>query len=144
MAEETWQTQERPILEAVRAGEIDGTLLDSRTAGAAVGLDETASGWAAQELVNAGYITGVDAGSLAEPFTAYLNLRLTEKGRRAVGQWPPGAAEAFFAELERLIAHEKDPEHRRRLERWLELGREVGADIVGSAIVVGAQVAMGL
>jgi hypothetical protein len=44
MAEETWQTQERPILDAVRAGEMDETLLDSRTAGAAARLDETASG----------------------------------------------------------------------------------------------------
>jgi hypothetical protein len=144
VAEDTWQAQERPILEAVRAGEIDGTLLDSGTAGATVGLDETASGWAVQELVNAGYLTGVDDGSLAEPFTAYLNLRLTEKGRRAVGQWPPGAAEAFFAELERLIAHENNPDRRRSLERWIEAGREAGAEIVGSAIVVGAQVALGL
>jgi hypothetical protein len=97
-----------------------------------------------QELVNAGYLTGVDDGSLAEQFTTYLNLRLTEKGRRAPGQWPPGAAEALFAELERLIAHERNPDQLRRLERWLEAGREGGAEIVGSAIVVGAQVAMGL
>ena len=54
MAEDTWEHQERPILEAVRAGELSGEFLDSHSAGAAAGLDEEAAGWAVQALVEAG------------------------------------------------------------------------------------------
>lgn len=61
MAEDTWETQEQPILEAVRTGEVAGDLLDSFGAGIAAGLDRTAGGWAVQALVEGGFLTGSDA-----------------------------------------------------------------------------------
>jgi glycine cleavage system aminomethyltransferase T len=144
MAEDTWQTEERPILEAGRDGEIAGQMLDSSTASAAAaGLDDEGGGWCVQELVREGYLRGV-VGAGGTTYDTFIDLRLTEKGRRAVGQWPAGTVDAFFAELERLVAHEKNPDQRRRLERWLEAGREAAPEIVGAAIVVGAEVAMGL
>jgi hypothetical protein len=54
VAEDTWQTEERPILEVVRAGEVSGEHMDSFSAGAAVGLDEADAGWTVQALLEAG------------------------------------------------------------------------------------------
>jgi hypothetical protein len=55
VAEDTWESQEQPILEAVGAEEVAGERLDSMSARAAAGLEETAAGWAVQALVEAGF-----------------------------------------------------------------------------------------
>jgi hypothetical protein len=119
-------------------------MLDWRTAGAAAGLDETASGWAVQDLVDEGFLRGVKDGSAAYRFMGYFDLRLTERGRRAVGQWPPGAIDALLAELDRHIARERDPEKKGRLQRWRDAAAEVAPEVVGSAIGAFTSTAMGL
>jgi hypothetical protein len=40
------------------------------------------------------------------------------------------------SELDRRIAHERDPDQQSRLQRARDAAADVGADLVGSAIVV--------
>jgi hypothetical protein len=71
-------------------------------------------------------------------------VRPAEKGRRAVGQWPPRAVEAFLAELDRQIVREHDPDKKSKLQRWRDAAAEAGPEVVGSAIGALASAAIGL
>jgi hypothetical protein len=142
MAEDTWETQEQPILEAVRAGEVSGDLLDSTSAGAAVGLDPIASGWAVQALVEGGYLTGAEAPVGSETFMGYMGLRLTAEGRRQVGQWPSDPAQAFLAALDRRIAAEPDDEKRSHLQRARTFLGSLATDVLAEIAVAAGRAAM--
>lgn len=77
-------------------------------------------------LVQAGYLRGVESRSPAELFPQYLALAILERGRRAVGQWPPDAGDAFLIGPNRLIATESDPEERGTLVRFRDTAGEIG------------------
>jgi hypothetical protein len=142
MAEDTWETQEQPILEAVRAGEQSGELLDSADAGYAAGLDETASGWAVQALAEGGFLTGTKSSSGAVPYVGFINLRLTPVGRRQVGQWPADPAQAFLAALDRRIAAETDDEKRSHLQRARTFLGSLATDVLAEIAVAAGRAAM--
>jgi hypothetical protein len=78
-----------------------------------------------QALLEAGFLTGTNASGGTE-YDYFIRLRLTEKGRRAVGQWPPGAVEAFLAELDRHIVREHDPDKKSKLQRWRDAAADAG------------------
>jgi hypothetical protein len=139
VAEDTWESQDQPILEAVRAAEIAGERLDSLTAGAAGGLEGDAAGWAVQDLVEGDYLTGTDAHSGADAFDFYIGLRLTERGRRAVGQWPGDPVTFFMAELDRRIAEMPEGDERTRAQRARSHLGDIAKGVLSSALVAVAQ-----
>jgi hypothetical protein len=142
MADDTWKTQERPILEAVRAGELSRNFLDSESASEAVGLDVNEGAWVVQSLIEDGFLKGGDGSDASMAYDFYMRLRLTEKGRRAIGQWPATAADAFLAELDRRIELEEDPAARSRLERWREAASDVTKQVIAGVIVAAGQAGM--
>jgi hypothetical protein len=65
-----------------------------------------------------------------------MGLRLTERGRRTIGQWPPGPAEALIEALNRKIATTTDPDARSALEQFrdsvVSFIRDVGPQTAGT------------
>lgn len=79
------------------------------------------------------YITASDASDVTE--WDVMGIRLTERGRRAVGQWPGG--DAYDSLLEVLDSHieaETEPDQRAALEKFrdgaLQVTREVGVSLL--------------
>ena len=120
-AEETWETVELPILEAIRQAEINGEdQFNNDDLAAAIGLDRPLIDRTLLSLKEASppYITGVDAES--EELCYLLGIRLLERGRRAVRQWPSeNAADQFLELVERRANETQDPEERSRLRQLL-------------------------
>ena len=87
MARSTWHARDLPILEAVAAAEEADAAIDSDGLATATGLAETAVARGLAALMDGDYISGDDVSSQTTPF-ALLDVRLRERGRRAVGQWP--------------------------------------------------------
>ena len=87
MARSTWHARDLPILEAVAAAEEADAAIDSDGLATATGLSETAVARGLAALLDGDYISGDDESSQTTPF-ALLDVRLRERGRRAVGQWP--------------------------------------------------------
>jgi hypothetical protein len=139
VAEDTWVAQDRPILEAVRAAEMASERLNSLTAGAAGGLEGDGAGWAVQDLVEGGFLIGARADSGAEAFDSYIGLRLTERGRRAVGQWPGDPVTFFMAQLDRRIAEMLEGDERTRTQRARSHLGDIAKGVLASALVAVAQ-----
>lgn len=71
------------------------------------------------------YITGSNAA--AEELCYLIGVRLTERGRRAVGVWPaedPG--DALLELLAARVAAASSPEERSRLERLFDAAKGLG------------------
>ena len=65
----------------------------------------------------------------------YIELRLLERGKRAVGEWPNEDPYAdLVALLEHRIAEEENPERRSRLQRFLDGLVDAGKDIATAVL----------
>lgn len=130
MAEMTWSREEQ-IMEAIRAFEKDRP--DERTRDKLVvdtGLPKEEVNDGLRSLLEAGYVDGRDTGSMDELYD-WWDLRLRERGRRAVKQWPsedPG--EALVQLLEEHISRASDSAERSRLSQVLDNVREVGTGVL--------------
>ncbi len=85
-------------------------------------------------LIEGGYVIGRDGGTMAERFD-WWDLRLTEKGRRAIQQWPsddPGAA--LVQLLEERLEQSEDPSETTKLQRVLDTIRDVGTGVLSSVL----------
>ena len=101
---------------------------------AATGLDRADVNDAIIGLIGGGYVTGNDAGTMAERWD-WIDLRLTGDGRRAVGQWPstdPG--ETLVRLLEERIATTADPDERSRLTKVLDALTDVGTGVISGVL----------
>ena len=131
----TWNEREVPILEAVYAIEEQGNGAQSRGLAEITGLELGVAMRAVAALVESQHLAGSDVPSMADRFPDYINLRLLERGRRAIGQWPPGPGDAFLVALNRLIAAETDPDERSRLTRLRDAAVDVGKQVLAGAVV---------
>jgi hypothetical protein len=129
----TWESRELPILECIAWAEAQGRTIDLSTVIAEAGIDRKSAETGAEALYDAGYLTGIKASS----FDGYdlINIRLQERGRRAVGQWPSeDPFGSLIGYLESRIEVEEDPEAKTKLQRLLgavlETGREVGTSVL--------------
>ena len=138
MADPTWSTIELPILEALRAAEIDG-VDPGATVRAAVPDDVSNYREVVADLIGAGYVDGQVKRGGDNQIHALLIRRLKERGRRAIGQWPDDPTDAFIIAIERRIEQTDDEEERTRLRNFLKAAGDVGKGALGSAIVAGAQ-----
>ncbi len=88
MVTRTWEERELRLLEVIAQGE-DGpsfALPSSDDATERTGLDPQTAQTALRALYRADYITGSKVNTHSG--WGLLSIRLTERGRRAVGQWP--------------------------------------------------------
>jgi hypothetical protein len=138
MAESTWLVRELPILEAVAAAtEASEDDVANATVVERSGLSEQDVRRGLRALYQSGHLDALDASTMGEP-DEYLGLELTEKGRRAVGQWPSadGALDALMSVLhEREQAATSEDER----SRWAQLaaavasfGRDAGVNLAAA------------
>ena len=88
-------------------------------------------------LVDAGMIKGLNIHTQCG--FDMLQIGIREKGRRAIGQWPPGDTfDALLALVEARLATTDDPSARSRLERLrdglLAVGREVAGELIADVV----------
>lgn len=143
MAESTWENREVRLLEEVRA--IEAEQEEPGAARRAVPrlkmladrldmpMETVSAGMRALATADPPYITGADASTWGG--FDILDFRLTERGRRAVGQWPSDHAyDAMLQTLTRQIQDEPQPDKRQALEKIrdgvLVVGREVGTGVL--------------
>lgn len=144
MALSTWETREQRALEAIfEAEEADQDAFSTVDLAESLGIDISKARRSARALYEAGYIYGSDASTTAG--FDLLGMRLLERGRRAVGQWPSeDVYDALVRLLQAQIAEEEDPERRTRLQRLLTSVTEVGKDVAGGVLVSLARQVLGL
>lgn len=135
MAERTWETRELPILEEIGRHDLKPAGAEGSDILIASGLSDGEAFAALRGLDQAGYLTAQKFNGWTA--SAYRLLRLTERGRRAIGQWPgEDPYEDLVSVLRELVAHEADPERKSRLERVLsamvELGKSAGSDVIAA------------
>jgi DNA-binding MarR family transcriptional regulator len=135
MADLDWNERAVPVLEAVYRAEENGDRPDPDEIAAEIGLEPDVTSRTVAALVEADYLRGIEATSLADKFDRYMALVLLERGRRAIGQWPPGPGDAFLVSLDRLIAAETDPDERSRLAKLRSAAADVGKQVLAGAIV---------
>lgn len=140
MAEETWDTRELQILEAVYRARDEGAA-DLNAAGRAAvpDLDDRRYVQAIADLQRAGFVTG---GLLmnGEGLDGAYVIDITPEGLRKVGAWPSDSlADAFIKVLGDRVASEEDPECRKLLAKLLEHSIDVGKGVLTSVL---AQAAM--
>jgi hypothetical protein len=144
---ETWTTIALPLLEEVAAGETT----DPQGASAAV-LSKAGHDPATQQqlaaLIEDGYLTGATPhwglGSSRPVIVADI-LRLTPKGRRALGQWPGEiSGETLIRILQTAMQELPEGEEKGRLRRFLEAAEGVGVDLLSSIVAKLAKTATGL
>ena len=134
MAEDTWNREQR-LMETIRAFETDRP--DERTRDklvAATGLPKDEVDDGVRALLEASYIDGRETGSMDELFD-WWDLRLRERGRRAVKQWPsddPG--ETLVQLLEERLSQASDPAERSRLSQVLDAVRDVGTGVLSGVL----------
>jgi hypothetical protein len=135
MVERSWESLEYPILRAV--GELEDTVphLRLEMVADATGLPLEDVRIGVRRLLRTDMLDGRDAGA-EEPYSA-IGLRLEERGRRVVGQWPADAGPDLLLEaLEERIQTEQDEENRSLLERFRNTVRTLPKDVM-TAVLVG-------
>lgn len=135
MTRRTWEERELILLEAIAKAENEGGEdPDSYRLPGVTGLDPREVEIGLRALYDADYITGSDASDWDQTF-GLLAIRLLERGRRAVGQWPgDDPYEAFLAVLEQQISGAASGEERSRLERMRDVALSVGRDVLTSVL----------
>lgn len=148
MADRTWEKYEAPILEAVRAGEIAGRALNSDRLIEATGFQVEVLDQHLKALFDAGFVTGGDVRfrtDTGELRWQLLSVELTERSRRAIGQWPAEDAAVDLLRLVELrLANEDRIEERGKLERFRDAVTSLGGQVTRELVVAAAKAATGL
>lgn len=137
------EDRELRLLEAIARAEEDHAgeplhSLDSRL-GDATGLPDDEVQLGLRALDEAAYIFGNNPGINQRIFDL-IDIRLLEKGRRTVGQWPPeDQYDAFVAVLDQQIASAPTEEERSRLERMRDVALGMGRDVLTSVLAAWAK-----
>ena len=136
MAEPTWAIRERPILEAIAAGEHEGPVPEVDDLVELTGLERTSVALALRGLVDAHYVTAVDFAGTLDPDADFADIRLLERGRRAVGQWPSeDAGDALLALLRDRAEEAPTEEERGRLKRFADAASALGTKALNDLAV---------
>jgi hypothetical protein len=141
MAERTWETRERPLLEAVLSFERDGVdkrLYRPERIAVAAGLDIRDATLGLVALIEAGYLRGTIAG-INRPVPNVRITEITERARRETGQWPSESAYNDLVELldQRIEATTDEPRKsklRAVRDAVVGLGREITTDVLAKVI----------
>jgi hypothetical protein len=134
MVTRTWEDREQRLLEAIGAAEEEGREARADKLNSPTGLTQDQVERGLQALHDAGYIEGIDVTAQGDIFDL-LNIRLLERGRRAVGQWPAEDQYAALLEvLEAQIAASQDPEQRTKLERLREAAIGLGQGMLATIL----------
>lgn len=144
MAESTWE-RDVQVMEAVRQLEREQPPGGTRDQVAELtGLDRADANDALLGLIEGDHVSGLDTGTLGEQFD-WMSLRLTNRGRRVVGQWPSDdPADALVRLLEERLAQTENPEEASKLRRVLETVSEVGAGVLRDTLTALIRGAAGL
>ncbi len=134
MTDATWDRRELPLLRAIANHDEDKSPPTSDALAAELPeLSPRAIEVALDALVDDGHLTATPLNH--EGRVAFINIRLTGHGRRAVGQWPSGEAyDAFIARLDSRLDATSDADERSRLERLRNAVLDVGRDVLGIVI----------
>jgi hypothetical protein len=140
MTPNLWDDRDFPILQAVQRLTIDARTTELDPIVAEVGaLPREVVSDALIRLQEAGYIVGYYPPSADADPSDWWDVRLAERGRRAVGQWPPSDEFAAIVEaLDRFVDRQDNPQDRSRAERIRAAVLDGGKDL---AINLGATVA---
>lgn len=136
MADPTWEQEERAVLEAVVAADLEGAPIAADTVLAEqLGWDVDRVRRVLAGLVDANYVEADAISMWQEPFVVWRDLKPKELARREVGQWP--SADPFdrlVAALETAIENEPDPDRRDRLTQVRDSIGSAGRDLVIGAL----------
>jgi hypothetical protein len=117
---ETWTTRELPVLRALveKFDDVETNIVRIETLPAATKLDDIDVKRALRSLITADppYVIGNGIDQLSYPI---IITNVTERARRAVGQWPASdlAADAIVAALTEAAEQEPDEEKRSGLRK---------------------------
>ncbi len=143
MVERSWETLERPILEAVAELEDEKRHVSLHDVAERTGRPTEHVAIGVRRLFDTNLLDGKELPG-AKPYEA-RGLRLLPQGRQVVGQWPSSdPAEAFLELLAQRIATEEDPEERGRLERLRDSTGEVGKGVLTGIVTALVQQVTGL
>lgn len=132
----TWDDREMPILQTVLAAEDAGEEVNLHDLAVRTGLEQKSAQSGLRALYEANYVTGLDVGSMGMGFQL-MDIRLLERGRRAVGQWPSdNPFESLVELLDTKIAGEEDSDAKSKLARLRDALLGLGKD-VGTALLIG-------
>lgn len=143
-----WERLDVPLLEKVAELEGDvGVAVENHVVLATAMGDEWSEAMVlavVRRLVEARYLTAIDAGSMADE--AWLNIRLGERGRRAAGLWPAGdqVAHELLSILDERIADARDDEERGRWRQLRDCAAAVGQGVLSGVLVEAAKRGMAL
>lgn len=132
----TWETRELLLLDAIAAA--DDVPIDAEALAETVdGLEHESLMRVLRSLARADYIEAI----LVEPDqTDYpvrvANIRLTERGKIAVGAWPSddAAGERFLRAVELLADRETDPVKRTRLQALRDAAQTLGSSMLSTVL----------
>lgn len=130
MASETWRVVELPVLEAIAAAAPG--LATSDDVQQATGLDRDVMRRALSDLAESGHLQG----EYSQYAAFWRSLRLTERGKQAIGVWPADAAASALLELlQRKVDEAHDDEERGRWRRALDSVRGLGGRTLEQLLV---------
>lgn len=136
MTQFTWDTRELLLLQAI--AEADDVPVDAEELAETVeGLERESLMRVLRGLARADYIeaTLVEPDQTDYPIRV-ANIRLTERGKVAVGTWPSDAAagESFLRAVELLVESENDPVKRTRLQALRDAAQTLGASVLSTVL----------
>lgn len=144
---DVWLTEDLPFLHAVRAAE------DEAPPGASVSIKDNQEHFdleldkalkVATRLMKADYIDAKPLETMAGTLDVYVD-GLTERGRRAVGQWPSDDPWASLVELlSQQIEEEQDEAKKGKLVRFRDAVLTGGREVVTSVLTEMAKQQMGI
>jgi hypothetical protein len=147
MVFETWTTMAVPLLEKLLCGEdgdlkvVSGGLLQQCNEDVTIRRTLAA-------LIEDGFVGGATvrwAMGSGDPRIIADVLRLTPKGRRAVGDWPSGqSGDMMIRALEATITNLPEGETKKHMRDLLVAAREVGTEVLTGVITNVFKSAMGL
>jgi hypothetical protein len=147
MVLETWTTTALPLLEALARGEVADPQGTTGSLIRQCNEDPTTQRTLAA-LIEDGYVAGAGvhwALGRCEPIIEADVLRLTPKGRRAVGQWPDGqAGDVLIRALEGALIELPEGETKSRIRELLRAARAVGTEVLTEVVAKVVKGTMGL
>jgi len=140
-----WDTRESKILDAVASAETQGVDANNEWLETATGLKQSEVALGLRALYEADYLTGIDATTMDGPSFYLMAVRLLERGRRTVGQWPSeDPVQLLLQILDARIAEASTEDERSRLEQLRDTALGVGRDVLVSLLSTFAHQATGL
>lgn len=135
--EDTWHLREMPVLLAIHDAEREHRPFATPEAAERLGLPEGEVRDSMLALMDAGYVKSASVAR-SRAYAVIAAPRLTERGRRQVGQWPDDGYSALVALLEARIATTTDEIERGRLQTFLGglvgVGRDVATDLLSALL----------